>query len=189
MTGRRCNNETSRQSLTNRMPRKVPIASARPHPSQVVPMSGRIDQPLRCSSSSLRPVDYEKHAPEPCVRYLHGCRTKVPSLHRKPGDFQAIRSTTRSSAVDSAPTSARRLPLAVPRARRRRPEGATGSRWIMSRTTCVLGVSGVSVRLAHGDGMGRPPPQPPDYLDQVAASIPEPEVPAGDERDRAVSFW
>lgn len=44
-----------------------------------------------------RPPFYKKHAPGPSVRYLHGCRTKVPSLHSEPRGFQATRSTTRST--------------------------------------------------------------------------------------------
>jgi hypothetical protein len=56
-----------------------------------------------------------------------------------------------------------------------------GSRWsapLDERPWPVaLGLLGLS--WAVGDGMTRLPPQPPDNLDQAAASILEPEVPAG----------
>jgi hypothetical protein len=35
---------------------------------------------------------YKKRPPEPWARYPHRCHTRVPPLHPKPGDFQAIRS-------------------------------------------------------------------------------------------------
>ena len=56
-----------------------------------------------CRIDPREPSIYKKRAPELCVRYLHRCHTKVLTLHPKPRDFQAIRSTTRSTPPDSRP--------------------------------------------------------------------------------------
>jgi hypothetical protein len=58
-----------------------------------------------------RPAAYKKHAPEPCVRYLHQCHTRVLPLHPKPRDFQAIRSTPMDSGPPSAQRHASKEPL------------------------------------------------------------------------------
>jgi hypothetical protein len=63
--------------------------------------------------------------------------------------------------------------------------GRRGSRWSAPLDErpwpAALGLLGFA--WADGDGMGRLPPQPPDNLDQVAASILEPEVPAGGNKE------
>jgi hypothetical protein len=41
------------------------------------------------TSSSTPASVYKKHAPEPCVRYLHRCHTKVPPLHPKRWTFRS----------------------------------------------------------------------------------------------------
>ena len=54
-----------------------------------------------------RPAAYKKHGPEHWVCYLHRCHTKVSPLHQKLWEFQAIRSTTRSTLLNSVPLGSR----------------------------------------------------------------------------------
>ena len=61
-------------------------------------VTGRFDAKIHGAGERIRTADRpltRSMPPELSVRYPHGCHTKVPSLHPNPGDFQAIRSTTR----------------------------------------------------------------------------------------------
>jgi hypothetical protein len=55
-----------------------------------------------------RAAPYKEHAPEPWVRHLHRCHTKVLPLHPKPCDFQAVRSTPQNEQIPASPGADRR---------------------------------------------------------------------------------
>jgi hypothetical protein len=105
-----------------------------------------------------------------------------PSQHVPP---HLVHKSVHTSALDLWTCSSARPPAWSSRHRRPIPSGERakphGSRWstLPDERPWPVGLGLLGLSWVDGDRMIRLPPQPPDHLDQVLASILEPEVPAG----------
>ena len=77
--------------------RQSPYGASKRRPS---PSRAQAVRHPRCRIDS-RTFFYKKHAPEPCVRYLHRCHTRVPPLHPERWDSPLSRSQHPSSLLQN----------------------------------------------------------------------------------------